>query len=136
LTYGGPYATIRSFISLEGRAMSDPDLTSRRLRLSVPELTRRPNLALGCCAYPAADLITHNLTLLPQVRFVRCDQEHGEVWVDLEPADDSIDQVMGILAGLGYPAAIAAERSAPADGPAVAVDGAITSTGESAVAGR
>jgi hypothetical protein len=116
--------------------MSDPDLTSRLVRLSVPELTRRPNLALGCCAFPAADLIAHNLTLLPQVRYVRCDQEHGEVWVDLEPADESIDQVKGILADLGYPAAIVAEGSALANASAVAVDGAITSTGESAVAGR
>lgn len=93
--------------------MSDPDLPARRWRLSVPELARRPMVATGCCAFPAEELIAHNLTLLPEVQFVRCDQERGEIWLDVEPDDLSIDQVIAILADLGYPAAVVDGAPAP-----------------------
>ena len=80
---------------------------TERIRLAVPELAARPFQGSGCCVVAAADLVCDALDGLHGVRAVACDEEHGEIRLELDPdlGAGLLPTVRAILDGIGYPVA-------------------------------
>ncbi len=85
----------------------DASTTTEHLRLGVPELAARPFVGAGCCVVGAADVVCDALAGLRGVRSVACDDEQGEVRLELDPGSGAglLPTVRAILDGIGYPLA-------------------------------
>jgi len=77
------------------------------VRLAVPELATRPFQGAGCCVVAAADLVCHALGGLRGIRAVACDEERGEIRLELDPDAGAglLRAVRAILDEIGYPVA-------------------------------
>jgi hypothetical protein len=90
-------------------SMSNDSLPAKteHVRLAVPELATRPFQGGGCCVVAAADLVCDALGGLRGLRAVACDEEHGEIRLELDADADAglLPTVRAILDEIGYPVA-------------------------------
>lgn len=77
---------------------------STRFRLVVPTLRDRPSFGGGCCARPAADVLTDALLGVTGIRRVSLTGSEDALVVTIDiPEQPVLTQANQVLAAYGYP---------------------------------
>jgi copper chaperone CopZ len=77
------------------------------LVLKVPGLIERPAVGSSCCVTPAEALVAQELWMLPGIDDTLIDERAGRVTVSFDSDLVSMDDILGALADVGYPAQVA-----------------------------